>query len=237
ALSSPHAAADAGLRPPFPQSLHSELPHPQTLRNRAPINIPDTQTDLRVPEAVRANARARGYRSWITVPLLRYDEAVGTISVTRRDPGGFPDDEIALLGTFAGPAVVAIGNVRRLTEPQARNRELTEALEQQTATAEVLKVISRSTFELQPVLDTLIENAARLCSAERGCVYRFDGEVLRMEAEYGTSPEFKEFWKHAQLRPGRGSAAGRVVLERRIVHIPDVMADPEYELTSHTFAA
>jgi GAF domain-containing protein len=98
------------------------------MRDRAPINITDAQTDSRVPEAVRAQARARGYRSWVTVPLLRHDEAVGTISATRREPGGFTDSEIALLQTFADQAVIAIENARLLTELHARTAELTQSV-------------------------------------------------------------------------------------------------------------
>jgi signal transduction histidine kinase len=113
---------------------------------------------------------------------------------------------------------------------EARTRELTEALEQQTATSEVLKVISRSTFDLQPVLEALIENAVRLGSAEYGVIYRFDGEILHVAALYGTSPELLEFWQRVQFRPGRGSGAGRAVLDRQTIHIPDVLTDPEYTL-------
>src|SRR5712691_6662964 len=127
------------------------------MRDRAPVNIVDTQTDLRVPEAARAAARIGGYRSVVTVPLLRHIEAVGTIAVTRREPGGFTDDEIALLKTFADQAVIAIENARLLTELQQRNEALThahaqvsEALDQQTATSDILRVIASSPTDTQP---------------------------------------------------------------------------------------
>ena len=401
-LTSTDDAGDAALRASFPRPLHSEAQYAQVIRDRAPVNIADAQTDPRVPEALRAVARTRDYRSWVVVPLLRHDEAVGTISVTRRGPGGFTDDEIGLLKifadqaviaienvrlftelegrnrdltatgeilrvisssptdvqpvfdtivrsavqlcdglfsalfqfdgelihqvaqhnyapagleeaqriyparpvralltgraileravvhvpdveldpefqhkvlsravgwrsgvfvpmlredapigvivvaraepgpfsdseiellkTFADQAVIAIENVRLFTELQTSNRELTTALDQQTATSEVLKVISRSTFELQPVLETLVENATRLCGADWGVIYRFDRELLHVAAFYLASPEFREFWREGELTLGRGSCAGRAALERRTIHIADVLTDPEYEL-------
>ena len=120
AFTSIDAAGDASLRAVFPQSLESETAHARAVRARAPINIADTQTDPDTPEAIRASARARGYRSWITVPLLRDNEAVGTIAVTRRQAGGFSDDEISLLQTFADQAVIAIENTRLFEAEQAR---------------------------------------------------------------------------------------------------------------------
>jgi len=118
---------------------------------------------------------------------------------------------------------------RKDGEGHALARELGETRERQTATSEILKVISRSTFDLQPVLDALIENATKLCDASQGIIYRFDGEVFRVGAIYGASPEFIDFWQRGELRPGRGSIAGRVGVERRTVHVLDVLADPEYE--------
>src|SRR5262249_29739107 len=156
----------------------------------------------------------------------REGHAIGAIVVAKVE-GPFSDSQIALLKTFADQAVIAIENVRLFTELEARNRELTDTLEQQTATSEVLKVISRSAFDLQPVFDTLVENAVRLCGAERGSIFRFDGEVLRAAAWYNASPQMVEAIRRNPVSPGRYSSTGRAALERRTVHIPDMLADPE----------
>jgi len=125
-------------------------------------------------------------------------------------------------------AVIAIENVRLFDEVQARTEELSESLQQQTATADVLKVISRTAFELQPIFDTLVENAVRLCEAERAFLFRFDGKLLRSAASYNVSPALREFVDKNPIAPGRHSISARAALERRTVHVPDIQDDPEY---------
>jgi GAF domain-containing protein len=122
------AASDAAVRAAFPQSLQSGETHARAIRDRAPLNIADYLTDPRLSDALHASVGIRGYRSLVVVPMLHHDEAVGAIGVTRREPGGFTDDEIALLKTFADQAVIAIENARLLTELQARTQELSRSL-------------------------------------------------------------------------------------------------------------
>jgi GAF domain-containing protein len=166
-------------------------------------------------------ARLAGARTCLTVPMLRETELVGAIVIYRQDVRAFTDKQIELVTNFAAQAVIAIENTRLLNE-------LRESLQQQTATADVLKVISRSRFELQPVFNTVLDNAVRLCEAERSFIFLFDGKVLRAAASYNTSPELREFIERNPVAPGRHSAAARAALERRTVHIPDVQADPEF---------
>src|SRR5881296_16494 len=153
--------------------------------------------------------------------MLKNDELIGIIAIYRKEVRLFTDKQIELVSNFAKQAVIAIENTRLLNE-------LRESLQQQTATADVLKVISRTAFELQPIFDTLVENAVRLCEAERAFLFRFDGKLLRSVACYNVSPELREFVDKNPIAPGRHSISARAALERRTVHVPDIQVDPEY---------
>ncbi|MFZ1207877.1 MAG: GAF domain-containing protein, partial [Pseudolabrys sp.] len=168
------------------------------------------------------------FRAALGVPMLRDGIAIGVFMIARRTPRPFTDKQIELATTFANQALIAIENVRLFEEVQGRTRDLGESLQQQTATADVLKVISRSTFELQVVLDTLVESAVRLCEDERGLVFRREGETYKSVAYYNYSPEFRAFHESHPITPGRGTAVGRTALEGKTVQIVDILADPEY---------
>src|ERR1051325_3340876 len=177
---------------------------------------------------------ALGYRTFMAVPILRAGLPIGVMGCARRRVQPFSTAQIDLLNTFAEQASIALDNVRLFNELDQRNVDLTEALEYQTATSDVLKLISRSTFDLQPLLDTLAETMARLCKAEMAFILRRDGEVYRAAAAIGWSREYREFLEANPIVPNRGTVTGRVVLEGRAVHVHDIMADPDYVLTEAT---
>jgi signal transduction histidine kinase len=169
-----------------------------------------------------------GYRAALGAPLLRDGNVVGVIFLSKKVPEPFSDKQIELATTYADQAVIAIENVRLFDEVQKRTDDLAESLQQQTATADVLKVISRSTFDLQTVLDTLTESAARLCDADMAAMTRDDGTGYRHVTNYGYSPDWVEYNKTIRMAPGRGSVVGRVLQEGRAIQVDDVLADPEY---------
>ena len=210
--------------------IDRDWPTGRAVIDRQTVHVNDLAAEVDTEFGGTKTTQARtGTRTVLVTPLLREGVAIGAIAIRRKEVRPFSEKQIALLKTFADQAVIAIENVRLFKELEQRNRDLTEALNQQTATSEVLKVISRSTFDLQPVLETLIENATRLCGANSGFIFRADGELLRPAVAYNVPQEFRDFLERNPIQPGRGTTVGRVAFERRVVHIPDIMADPEYQ--------
>ena len=200
----------------------------RSVLERRVIHVRDVDTDADVSATTRQLARAIGFRALLTVPMLREDRTVGVLAIARAG-GEFSARHIELVKTFADQAVIAIENVRLFTELEARNRELTESLEQQTATGEILRVISSSPTDLQPVLDAVAENAARVCGAADSHICLLEGDVLRVVAIHGEHRPSVAIGD--TLSATAATISGRVVCERRAIHIHDFAALPETEYT------
>jgi signal transduction histidine kinase/HAMP domain-containing protein len=207
----------------FPASLDADLLTTRAIAERRVVHTPDilAESEYRHRELVER----LGFRSALSVPMMREGTPVGAIIVTRAQPGAFTDKQIALLQTFADQAVIAIENVRLLQEVQARNAALTESLEQQTATAEILRVISQSPTDVQPVLEVVAKNAARVCGARDALVFRAEGDRLQPVAHFGYLPNSDADIPRPSTRTiSPASVLGRAFLERRTVQVADMLA-------------
>jgi len=191
------------------------------------IHVPDLLDSDEYPEG-KEMALRYGHRATLVVPLLRDATAIGAILVRRREARPFTDKQIELVSNFAKQVVIAIENTRLLNELRQRTNDLSEALEQQTATSEVLQIISRSPAELEPVFEAMLANAVRLCEASFGMLYRFEGGAWRAVAMLGVPPAFAEFWQREPQRPGPRTGLGRIAATRQSVHILDAITEPGY---------
>jgi GAF domain-containing protein len=223
-LASIHGVTEEGVaavRRRYPMRFDEETLTARAIRTSSMCHVSDVISDSHY--AAKDTARVSGWRGGLCVPMVRDGQVVGAIFVARRQPGLFTDAQVQLLKTFADQAVIAIENVRLFNETK-------EALGRQTATADVLKVISRSTFDLRTVLQTLVESAAQFCNADKASVIRERNGAFYSAEAYGFSPEFMDYVKDIPIKAERGMASGRALLDGQLVHIADVKSDPEYTL-------
>src|SRR5262245_29897012 len=206
----------------WPIPLTREYNHAVAILDRKMVDIPDGRG---VPSVLSSGAQyflTTGYRAITIMPLMRGREAIGALSVVRVAPGPLSKRQMEVLKTFAAQAVIAIENTRVLNE-------LRESLQQQTATADVLKVISASPGDMKPVFEAMLTNALRLCEAKFGHLLLYDGERFHATYLHNVPPAYREYWeKHGPIRPSPGTGLGRIVRDKKMFHIPDLRADPAY---------
>ena len=219
-MTADETAAILPMRPPG-----RGTPAARAIMTREVVHIADMAAD---PEFAHLRVAHAGFHTALSVPMLRDGNPIGTINVTRRHVGLFSDKQIDLLKTFAAQAVIAIENVRLFNELTERTGDLQESLEYQTATSDVLKVISRSGAEIDPVLQTLAETAARVCKADKAVIRQLRDGFYCMAASFGFTQEYEDYIARYPIAPSRDTPTGRMALEGRIVHIEDALSDPEF---------
>ena len=229
--------ATYGAPPAYREYLQSEpvvVPDARSalgriVSNREVVKIDDITTAPTYGSGMRvATVELAKARSLVGVPMLKENELIGVIAIYRQDVRPFTDKQIELVRNFAAQAVIAIENARLLNELRQRTTDLTEALEQQTATSEVLQVISSSPGELEPVFATMLANAVRICDAKFGNIFRWDGDVLRLIATHNTPPAFAEVRRRLPLRTAPENLIGRMVATKMVVHVADLAAEQAY---------
>ena len=232
-----HLAAFLLTNPEIAEALHQRFPRPpsrdtavtRAILTRSVVAIPDVLADREY--VIGAHSLGGGFRSVLAVPLMRDGDAIGGITVGRAEPGPFPDAQVELLKTFADQAVIAIENVRLFKELEARNAQLTESLEQKTATGEILRVIASSPTDTQPVFDLLAQRAGRLCNAEVAVVSRLNDKVIELAAIHGVVPEAVQIVRTLfPMQIGAQTVTARTIRGAIVVHIADVFDDQSYEI-------
>jgi GAF domain-containing protein/nitrogen-specific signal transduction histidine kinase len=230
-----HIRATHGHDPARLSSVLGEYPRPPTPVTLGERSILEGRIlhlrDYLAEPGLSQEARDLGHKSVLAVPLLRDGGAIGSIALGSPHVDGFSDAHIELLKTFAEQAVIAIGSTANFRALQTRTVDLQEALEHQTASGDVLKLISRSTFDLQPVLDAVMETAARLCGADSGIITIREDEGFRVATMFAYSPGYDIAYPGRLIPAGRGTLSGRTAMEGKTIHIPELFADPEYTLT------
>ena len=231
AVASVTQAGAEAIRSLFPRPAGGDNGITRAVLSRDAVSIPDVLAD---PDyATTESAVAAGFRSVLALPLLQDGVPIGAISLGRVAPGAFPDAQVALLRSFADQAVIALENVRLFREVEARNRGLAEALEQQTATSDILRVISASRSDVQPVFETIARAALRFCRAEFANVFTFDGSLIHLAAIENSNADYVAKVRALFPRPpGRGTAVERAIATGRVCIIPDVLADPDYVIAA-----
>jgi signal transduction histidine kinase len=235
AVAAPDPAGVEAMRRRFPFPLTRDYMHSTAILDRRIVDIPDVEN---APAELAAGARnflASGYRAVTIMPMIRGDAAIGALSVARGAPGPLSDKQIAVLKTFASQAVIAIENTRLLNELRQRTDDLSESLEQQTATSEVLRVISSSPGDLQPVFQAMLENATRICEAKFGVMWLSEGGGFRSVAVHGPAAHVESRHRHPVIHPGPELPLGRLAHTRQIVHIADIRTEQAYVEGESTF--
>jgi GAF domain-containing protein/CheY-like chemotaxis protein len=228
AIAAPDAASVEAIRRRLPIPLTREYITSTAILDRRIVDVPDLENP---PPELAAGARnflASGNRAITIMPMMRGDAAIGALGVTRRAPGPLTDKQRAVLKTFADQAVIAIENTRLLNELRQRTDDLSESLEQQTATSEVLGIISSSPGELEPVFQAMLENATRICEAKIGILFRYENGAYSAIATLGVTPAYADYLNRGPIRPGPTTGLGRVASTRQTIHIVDTQAEQTY---------
>src|SRR6516165_4304788 len=215
-----------GLAANFPRPLDDSTAIGHAMLLKQVVQFAPVIGNPTAPPASERFAREYAYNSMISAPMMRGDEVIGGIVTARRDPAAFDDKQIALIKSFAAQAVIAIENARLVNELRQRTSDLSESLEQQTATSEVLAVISKSPADLKPVFEAMLENAVRICDAKFGSLFRFDGKAFHLAAEVGTPPELAEAQRQSlRTGPTPGGLLDRAMRTKQIIHSADAAKD------------